>query len=72
VRKPAFFLSLPLEPRRCHGRVLRGATGDDALKQVADLLATMSPEKLRGHPEGSPQTDRQRAFVRMWTEENRS
>jgi hypothetical protein len=52
--------------------VRRDATGDDALRQVADLFATMSSEKLRRHPEGSPQTDRQRAFVRMWTEESRS
>jgi len=52
--------------------VRRGASGDGALKQVADLFATMSPEKLRRHPEGSPQTVRQRAFVRTWAQEDPS
>lgn len=47
----------------------RGVTGDDALAEVARLFATMSPAKLRRHPEGSPQTERQRAMVRHWQRE---
>jgi hypothetical protein len=51
--------------------VRRSAAGDEALKQVAGLFATMSPDKLRRHSEGSPQTERQRDFVRTWLEEDR-
>lgn len=46
--------------------VRQGHDPDAALEQVARLFATMSPEKCRAHPEGSPQTEAQRQFVRDW------
>ena len=52
----------------CH-LVEQGHTGRDALAEVARLFATMSPEKVRYHPE-SPETEVQRAMVREW--KNRS
>jgi ADP-ribosyl-[dinitrogen reductase] hydrolase len=52
--------------------VRRGMTPDDALKRVGELFATMSRAKLRGHPEGSPQTTAQRDFVRTWKEQART
>jgi protein-tyrosine phosphatase len=51
----------------CH-LVRRGTSGDRALAMVTDLFATMSEDKRRGHPEGSPQTDAQRDYVRLWSE----
>jgi protein-tyrosine phosphatase len=51
----------------CH-QVRGGLSGDAALAQVAALFATMSPEKIRQHPWGSPQTAEQRRFVLEWTE----
>ena len=48
--------------------VRRGATGEEALREVARLFATTSAEKRGRHPEGSPQTPAQRAFVRGWRE----
>jgi hypothetical protein len=53
----------------CHF-VRRGHTGDAALAEVARLYGTMSRKKTRQFPE-SPQTDRQRAFVRGWAEPSR-
>ncbi len=50
----------------CHF-VRRGHAGDAALAEVARLYATMSTTKTRQFPE-SPQTDRQREFVRSWTD----
>ena len=47
--------------------VRKGASGDDALRQVSSLYGTMSPEKVRRHPE-SPQTSHQTEFVRGWKE----
>lgn len=49
----------------CH-LVRCGTPGEEALAEVARLFATMSPGKLRRHPEGSPQTLLQREFVRRW------
>src|SRR3954471_13703284 len=46
--------------------VEKGHTGDEALAEVARRFATMSAEKLRNHPEGSPETEVQRAMVRAW------
>jgi hypothetical protein len=51
----------------CH-LVRRGTSGDRALAMVAELFATMSADKQREHPEGSPQTDSQRDYVRQWKE----
>ncbi len=48
----------------CH-LVANGRTGDDALREVARLFATMSPAKVKWHPE-SPETEEQRAMVRDW------
>jgi len=48
--------------------VRHGRSGDDALAEVSRLFATMSHEKLRHHPEGSPQTHEQREMVRGWKE----
>ena len=50
----------------CH-LVRRGLSGEAALAEVARLYGTMSAKKVQAYPE-SPQTDRQRAFVRDWTE----
>ena len=50
----------------CH-LVRRGHAGDAALAEVARLYGTMSKQKTRMFPE-SPQTERQRAFVRDWSE----
>lgn len=47
--------------------VRRGRDGDSALAEVARLYATMSARKRLSFPE-SPQTRRQRAFVREWSE----
>jgi ADP-ribosyl-[dinitrogen reductase] hydrolase len=55
----------------CHF-VRHGMSPDDALKKVGSLFATMSPDKRRRHPEGSPQTRAQREFVRSWNEPTRS
>lgn len=49
----------------CH-LVRRGWDGERALAEVARLFATMSPTKVRQHPEGSPQVEEQRAMVREW------
>ena len=49
----------------CH-LVEQGRTGDEALAQVARLFATMSVDKLRNHPEGSPETVAQKAMIRDW------
>ena len=46
--------------------VRHGHSPNEALAEVARLFATMSPGKRRRHPEGSPQTPAQRAFVRGW------
>lgn len=46
--------------------VRRGHSCDDALTDVKRLFATTSPGKRRRHPEGSPQTRAQHAFVRAW------
>lgn len=47
--------------------VRQGADGDDALRQVQALFGTMHKSRvLRRHPEGSPQTEAQRAMVRTW------
>lgn len=51
----------------CH-LVRHGWSGEAALAEVARLFATMSPSKVRQHPEGSPQTPAQRAMVRTWSE----
>jgi hypothetical protein len=48
--------------------VRHGHEGTTALDQVAQLFATMTPAKLRRHPDGSPQTMKQRAVVRGWAE----
>ena len=48
--------------------VRHGMTGDDALGRVQALFNTMSAQKVADHPEGSPQTARQRAMVREWHE----
>ena len=49
--------------------VRNGQSGDEALEQVKALFATMSPDKVAYFgPDGSPQTDAQRAVVRAWTE----
>lgn len=48
--------------------VRRGLTPDDALAEVRRLFASMSPQKLQAHPEGSPQTAAQREYVRRWKE----
>ena len=49
--------------------VRNGRTGNDALDDVKALFATMSPAKVAYFgPDGSPQTDAQRAVVRAWTE----
>lgn len=46
--------------------VRHGRSCDDALAEVARGFASMSPAKVRKHHEGSPQTTRQREFVRRW------
>ena len=46
--------------------VRRGQACDDALAEVRRLFATTSPAKRGRHPEGSPQTRAQQAFVRGW------
>ncbi len=49
--------------------VRNGRTGDEALNEVKSLFATMSPAKVAYFgPDGSPQTDGQRAVVRAWIE----
>ena len=48
----------------CH-LVRRGMRGDVALREVAALFATMSPEKRRANPR-SPEVEAQRRFVREW------
>ena len=52
--------------------VRHGMTGDEAIDQVQTLFNTMSPKKLADHPEGSPQTEPQRAMVRNWREPGHS
>ncbi|HEU4565314.1 MAG TPA: protein-tyrosine phosphatase family protein [Gemmatimonadaceae bacterium] len=51
----------------CH-LVRCGMSGDEALALVATLFRSMSEAKTAAHPEGSPQTEEQRAFVREWRE----
>lgn len=47
--------------------VRRGRTPEAALAEVAELFATMTPEKRARHRAwGSPQTEEQRRFVRDW------
>ena len=46
--------------------VERGYSSDGALDLVQRLFHEMSPEKLRNHPDGSPETEAQREFVRQW------
>ena len=46
--------------------VEQGMQPADALAMVDTLFHTMSPAKVARHPEGSPQTDAQRAVVRGW------
>lgn len=47
--------------------VRQGASGEDALRQVQSHFETMHKSRALGrHPEGSPQTDAQRAMVRDW------
>ena len=48
--------------------VRHGRSCDDALVTVRSLFATMSERKTSRFPEGSPQTEVQRAMVRAWTE----
>ena len=48
--------------------VRHGWSGEEALRNVAELFATMSPDKVRRHGGISPQTTAQRSFVRNWTE----
>ena len=48
--------------------VRHGQTCEDALATVRRLFATMSERKTSRFPEGSPQTEVQRAMVRAWTE----
>ena len=50
----------------CH-LVRGGCSGAAALDRVAELWLTMPAEKRRSFP-ASPQTPRQRAFVRQWKE----
>lgn len=52
--------------------VRHGASPDDALATVAARFATMSAAKRGRHPEGSPQTRRQRDFVRDWPRHERA
>jgi len=47
--------------------VRRGRDGDGALAEVARLYGNMSARKRLNFPQ-SPQTKRQRDFVRLWTE----
>lgn len=49
----------------CH-LVESGHSGDEALDEVARLFGTMSKEKLRNHPDGSPETDAQKTMIRGW------
>lgn len=51
--------------------VRHGSSGEEALERVAALFGTMSADKLRRHPEGSPQTSAQRRFVRQWADSSR-
>lgn len=45
-----------------------GLSGDAALERVRALFGTMSAQKLRRFgPDGSPQTEEQRAVVRGWS-----
>ncbi len=46
--------------------VRRGHSGIEALAQVKQLFAGMSAAKLARHPDGSPETEPQRAYVRSW------
>lgn len=46
--------------------VRHGLSVDEALAMVARLFSTMTEGKTRRFPEGSPQTDAQRAMVRGW------
>lgn len=49
--------------------VRAGIPGDEALARVAALWSGMSDTKRRRHPEGSPQTEAQRSFVRSFRDE---
>jgi protein-tyrosine phosphatase len=48
--------------------VRHGLDAEAAVRKVGELFATMSPGKVRDHPEGAPQTEAQRRFVRDWHE----
>lgn len=43
-------------------------SGEEALRKVEELFATMSADKVRRHGGISPQTNAQRSFVRHWEE----
>lgn len=47
----------------------RGYSPDEALDLVRTLFQEMSTEKLQRHPDGSPETDAQRTFVRHWAQQ---
>jgi len=47
----------------------RGYSPDESLDLVRRLFRQMSPEKLERHPDGSPETDAQRTFVRLWAKQ---
>lgn len=49
----------------CH-LVDQGYSAEEALNFVQRLFREMSPKKLERHPEGSPETNAQREFVRQW------
>lgn len=46
--------------------VRHGRSGDEALAEVSRLFQQMTPEKLAGHGNGSPETGEQRDMVRRW------
>ncbi len=48
--------------------VRHGKMGEEALAEVSRLFATVSADKRRRHPEGSPQTAKQREMVEEWPE----
>jgi ADP-ribosylglycohydrolase/protein-tyrosine phosphatase len=52
--------------------VQEGTSGVEALAMVDALFRTMSPEKVRRFPGGSPQTARQRELIRSWNRRART
>ncbi len=48
--------------------VRHGKMGEEALAEVSRLFATVSADKRRRHPEGSPQTAKQREMIEEWPE----